>query len=725
MAHTPNENTPFYEYLVDDPEVSISPGVAFHFSVRCPSPRSAALQWLAFLAVESRIQRPAHSAQCLVTTFSICRPGRHMNVTRQALDQAIEGASEYMMPLGSTKPSQIPPPLKDLPDEKSNHDPMTVQNFLHYFVCRWSPPMLEKREKKSDHCFFYQQMIASTPLSPHFSPEVFGGAFDVGDRQHHATRPGNQTTLLSPGHNRPNTVNESTTATPLNQAQAIAGVPELSVPTAQFPQVHGLGGLHHLDRQHQQNHTQQQLLQPQLHPSTLGLGLGLGTLGLTHAEGRQGLQHQFGPAAAPAPNIADQQGTLSPQLHLQGHQRVPAAWLPPGYGIPVYHDNPQQHVDATSSSTSAAGVNPSVTLSAAGSLSTDGNSQSIGVGGGHLFDFGFAAPPPPPSEQPFLGGGVYADITPLSTTLAVTAHPQPPTTTFDFHASPWRPRLQDSSSVTLTPNIAAVAAVELNHDVRKHSKSSMETDSDVKDPSWDDDENEPQDKRGGAGAKQTSSSSSPGNRKPQRKGKRRAVADPGAGGIDDDDEPTSPAGRTSVSGRSVKSASVASSAGSSTKTAPAPRLRSASRTSKNALQKPTESLEERRTRASHNLVEKQYRNRLNAQFEGLLNALPEQVRGPAGTGDGDESDPQAAAAAANEERRVSKAEVLDMARRHIQNLERERETLHRERGELLRNLETLEREAAVNGGSGGRLDEFLDVEGASDERGASSAWRNA
>ncbi|KAK1691180.1 hypothetical protein BDP55DRAFT_690156 [Colletotrichum godetiae] len=517
-------------------------------------------------------------------------------------------------------------------------------------------------------------MIASTPLSPHFSPEVFGGAFDVGDRQHHATRPGNQTTLLSPGHNRPNAIHESTTATPINQ---------------------------HLDQQHQQNH-------PQLHTSALGLGLGLGTLGLTHAEGNQGLQHQFGPAAAPAPNIAaDQQGTSSSShLHSQGHQRTPAhaaAWFPPGYGVPAYHDNPQQqHVDATSSSTAAAGVNPPVTLSAAVGLSTDGRSQSIGVGGGgHLFDFGFAAPPltlPPTSEQSFLGGGVYADITPLSTTVAVTAHPQPPTTTFDFHASPWRPRLQDSSSVTLTPNIAAVAAVELNHDVRKHSKSSMETDSDVKDPSWDDDDNEPQDKRAGAGAMKTSSSSSsPGTRKPQRKGKRRAVADPGAGGIDNDDEPTSPAGRTSVSGRSVKSVSVASSAGSSTKNAPAPRLRSASRTSKNALQKPTESLEERRTRASHNLVEKQYRNRLNAQFEGLLNALPEQVRGPAGAGDGDESDPQAAAAA-NEERRVSKAEVLDMARRHIQNLERERETLHRERGELLRNLETMEREAAANGG---------------------------
>ncbi|OHW96323.1 helix-loop-helix DNA-binding domain-containing protein [Colletotrichum incanum] len=237
----------------------------------------------------------------------------------------------------------------------------------------------------------------------------------------------------------------------------------------------------------------------------------------------------------------------------------------------------------------------------------------------------------------------------------------------------------------------------------------METDSDVKDPSWNDEENEVPKRRGGAcGTNRTPS----GSRRQERKGKRHAVADPGAGAVDDDDEPTSPAGR------SIKSVSVASSAGSSSKTAPMPRLRSASRTSKNQSQKPTETPEERRTRASHNLVEKQYRNRLNAQFEGLLNALPEQVRGPAGAGDGDESDPQQA----DQERRVSKAEVLDMARRHIKNLEREREVLHRERGELLRNLEMLEREAAVSGG--GRLDEFLDVEGASDERGESS-WRDA
>uniref|UniRef100_L2FY12 Helix-loop-helix dna-binding domain containing protein n=1 Tax=Colletotrichum fructicola (strain Nara gc5) TaxID=1213859 RepID=L2FY12_COLFN len=267
-----------------------------------------------------------------------------------------------------------------------------------------------------------------------------------------------------------------------------------------------------------------------------------------------------------------------------------------------------------SSSTAVSVVaNPPINITAAGGLSN----SNTGAGGGQLFDFGFAAPHP--AEQSFLGGD-YADITPLSTAAAagtaaaLTAHPQ--TAPFDFHSSPWRPRLQDSSSVTLTPSIAAVAAAELNQDIHKHSKGSMEDDSDVKETSWADG--------------------------------------------DDDDEYRRRAG------------------------------------------KPAETAEERRTRASHNLVEKQYRNRLNAQFEGLLNALPEQP--------------------ADQERRVSKAEVLDMARRHIKSLERERDELQRERGDLLRNLEMMEREMAANGA--GRLHEFLDVEGPPGERGGPS-WRNA
>ncbi|KAK2026525.1 hypothetical protein LX32DRAFT_665268 [Colletotrichum zoysiae] len=526
-------------------------------------------------------------------------------------------------------------------------------------------------------------MMASTPMSP---------AFDFYDRPHHATRPGNQPTLSSPGHNRPDAFNEPTRATPANQGQAVANVQSRQV----------------ADLQHQQ------VQQSWLRPSALGLGL-------THADYAH--QHQFGPGTATT-SLADQQFP-SPLLRRQDHQQQPNAWLPHRYGVPVYQGGQQhqQHADAASSppsfSAPAAGVDPSTTvIPAAGGLG-DNSSDSIGAGR-HLYDFEFAAPPP---GEPLFLGGEYADITPLS-----TAHQQPPTINLDFHPSPWRPRLQDSSSVTLTPNIAAVAAAELNHDVRKHGIGSMETDSDVKEPSWDNEGSVLLEARGGAAGTHKAHKTLPRARRQETKGKRRTVVDRGAegGDVDNDDDdgvPANPAGRAGTSGRSIRSAPAASSAGSSSKvTVPTPpRLRSASRTSKNHSQKQTDTPEERRTRATHNLVEKQYRNRLNAQFEGLLHALPEQVRG----GAGDESDPSQQA---DQERRVSKAEVLGMARRHIKNLEQEREVLHRERGELLRNLETLEREAAMGrrgGSEDSRPDEFLDVEGSDLDETSASSWRNA
>jgi hypothetical protein len=59
------------------------------------------------------------------------------------------------------------------------------------------------------------------------------------------------------------------------------------------------------------------------------------------------------------------------------------------------------------------------------------------------------------------------------------------------------------------------------------------------------------------------------------------------------------------------------------------------------------------SRNSHNLIEKQYRNRLNLQFESLLETLPKELAGEAG------------------EKRVSKAEVLVHANEYIQELEEE------------------------------------------------------
>ncbi|GAW22391.1 hypothetical protein ANO14919_119280 [Xylariales sp. No.14919] len=110
------------------------------------------------------------------------------------------------------------------------------------------------------------------------------------------------------------------------------------------------------------------------------------------------------------------------------------------------------------------------------------------------------------------------------------------------------------------------------------------------------------------------------------------------------------------------------------------KLRSASRTSKNTHHNPPATAEERKSRETHNNVEKQYRNRLNAHFESLLSALPERMQ----SGEGEEGGDLDAG-----DRRVSKAEVLEMARRHIKALERECSALEGERDELRDNMERL------------------------------------
>jgi len=98
--------------------------------------------------------------------------------------------------------------------------------------------------------------------------------------------------------------------------------------------------------------------------------------------------------------------------------------------------------------------------------------------------------------------------------------------------------------------------------------------------------------------------------------------------------------------------------------------------------------EERRARESHNFVEKQYRSRLNQQFESLLAVLlagkDARSGGGGGTRWGD-----ASAAAAADDRRLSKAEVLEKARRRIEDLEELTRTLALEKEELLGNLEVM------------------------------------
>lgn len=114
---------------------------------------------------------------------------------------------------------------------------------------------------------------------------------------------------------------------------------------------------------------------------------------------------------------------------------------------------------------------------------------------------------------------------------------------------------------------------------------------------------------------------------------------------------------------------------------PGQTLRTATRRNRRAepTVKPGESLQEQRARASHNLVEKEYRNRLHGYFERLLNVLP-------GEGIRLEGEEEASAgqgtANQGQHKRLSKAEVLEKARLHIQYLEDERAKLKREIAEL-------------------------------------------
>ncbi|KAK0748593.1 hypothetical protein B0T21DRAFT_25373 [Apiosordaria backusii] len=144
---------------------------------------------------------------------------------------------------------------------------------------------------------------------------------------------------------------------------------------------------------------------------------------------------------------------------------------------------------------------------------------------------------------------------------------------------------------------------------------------------------------------------------------------------------------------------------SSTSSTAKTKLRSASRTSKNAQNRSEETPQERKSRNSHNLVEKQYRNRLNAQFEILMNTLPESMRSPTTTASGADSDAGQGVQGGQVigldlgERRLSKAQVLDMSTRYIRSLEKEREKLEREREELLLNMSKM-REAYEKDGTG-------------------------
>ncbi|KAK0620990.1 hypothetical protein B0T14DRAFT_567704 [Immersiella caudata] len=99
-----------------------------------------------------------------------------------------------------------------------------------------------------------------------------------------------------------------------------------------------------------------------------------------------------------------------------------------------------------------------------------------------------------------------------------------------------------------------------------------------------------------------------------------------------------------------------------------------------------DAVKEGRIRRTHNLVEKQYRNRLNAQFERLLAVLParhEMDEEEQGRGD-DVPD-----------KTISKAEVLGMATQRIKMLEQQNRELLARQDQLMWDLETASGAAAT------------------------------
>jgi len=100
-----------------------------------------------------------------------------------------------------------------------------------------------------------------------------------------------------------------------------------------------------------------------------------------------------------------------------------------------------------------------------------------------------------------------------------------------------------------------------------------------------------------------------------------------------------------------------------------------------------------RLRVSHNMVEKKYRTKLNGQFSTLLDALPPDGTGAEINGDGGSDSGET-------KRKVSKAEVLALAKTHIQTLERENMSLEGNRKALQEDVQRLK---AAWGSMGGQV----------------------
>ncbi|KAL2264114.1 hypothetical protein VTK26DRAFT_1983 [Humicola hyalothermophila] len=89
-----------------------------------------------------------------------------------------------------------------------------------------------------------------------------------------------------------------------------------------------------------------------------------------------------------------------------------------------------------------------------------------------------------------------------------------------------------------------------------------------------------------------------------------------------------------------------------------------------------------RSRKRHNLIERKYRRRLNLQYKSLLDILPDKPLADQRPGHAPNAANNPGTGSEQRRARVSKAEVLDRARRYIEALEREHRRLVAERREL-------------------------------------------
>jgi hypothetical protein len=95
-------------------------------------------------------------------------------------------------------------------------------------------------------------------------------------------------------------------------------------------------------------------------------------------------------------------------------------------------------------------------------------------------------------------------------------------------------------------------------------------------------------------------------------------------------------------------------------------------------------------RANHDLTEKRYRSRLNNQFENLLAALPASLIA--------ENEGSIGGVDDRREKRISKADVLSLARGHIESLERKGLELEASNQKLERKLKEYQDEWRAMGG---------------------------